>query len=46
MKKQEIGPIRRRREEILDLSPQEARKNVQKASEEARKWTFRHEKAG
>ena len=27
-------------------SAAELRKNVQKASEEARKWTYRHEKAG
>ena len=46
MKKQDKCPIPRRREKILDLPPQEPRKNVQKASEEARKWTYRHEKVG
>ena len=46
MKKQDKCPIPRRREKILDLPPQKPRKNVQKASEEARKWTYRHEKAG
>ena len=46
MKKQDKCPIPYRREKILDLPPQEPRKNVQKASEEASKWTYRHEKTG